>query len=286
MQIIAQEVSTIPGELHLDLLVRVELAPVVGGDRSDRPWMSTHEFDGPLRGVGHVPGSQLSHEQVTGRTLDDRHDAMVVADAHHGVDLPVADRASAFDVRGPLGDVAFSLEPAASFVRSVSFPLLLGSASEVLVEGAALAFVYQKVPVNRFVADREDPGAGQIAGDLLGAPVLPDQRLDQRPLSLSEMSVTPGSGSPAVGELLSLGRSVVPVRRRGVSLELAANSASVPPEGPSNPCRMPSFLSQGRDGVPFFLGDLVIRHEPFPFLPVEDWLSIPDHPFNRGPCCT
>ena len=75
----------------LELSVIVELGAVVGGDGFEQRWVAAHEPQSPSIGVLFGSGSELADEDVAGFALDEGQEAVLIAGADDGVDLPVAD---------------------------------------------------------------------------------------------------------------------------------------------------------------------------------------------------
>src|SRR2546422_8892504 len=87
---------------------------------------------------------------------------------------PTSARASAAAGRVLIG--ALAGQAAAAVIAPVAFAPLFARSAQVGVQVAAQAVVGPDVAVDRLMADRELPLAPQPAGDLLGTPVLPQQR--------------------------------------------------------------------------------------------------------------
>ena len=72
------------------------------------------------------------------------------------------------------------------------------------VQRAAALLVFPEVARDRLVADGEDLEAQQPADDLLGMEVLPQHRLDQRPILGGELGVSPRDAAAPVRVVLGL----------------------------------------------------------------------------------
>src|SRR5215207_9548755 len=121
---------------------------------------------------------ELADEHQPGLALDEGDDAVLRAGTHHGVGLPVADAAAGLDLGGSLRDQALAGESAAAVVSAVALAPPLPGASQVGVERPAPLLIPPDVAVDRLVADREEAGAGEVARDLLGAPLAAQQPVD------------------------------------------------------------------------------------------------------------
>jgi len=105
----------------LELSVVVELGAVVCGDSYEALRVPTHEAQSPSIGVLLGSRSELADEDVTGFAFDDGHEAVVIALADDGVDLPVADLRAKLGSEGALADVSFAGEAPAAVVGAVAF---------------------------------------------------------------------------------------------------------------------------------------------------------------------
>ncbi len=87
-------------------------------------------------------GLELADEGVAGFALDQAADAMLVAMAYHGVDLPMADVAAPEHLRWAFGDMALAGEPAAAVIGAVAFAeAALARSTQMLVQGPTAAAI-------------------------------------------------------------------------------------------------------------------------------------------------
>ena len=89
-------------------------------------------------------------------------------------------RLPGLDLRRPLGDETFSGQFPATVVIAVALTSSLVDSAQVDVEQAALLLISPDVAVDGLVADREEAAAGEVAADLLGAPLSAQQFVDER----------------------------------------------------------------------------------------------------------
>src|SRR5437773_1724430 len=92
------------------------------------------------------------------------------------------------------------------------------------------------------------------------APSTPAQLLGRRPVGRREPLIPPGARAAAAGVPLGELGPVAAVARRAVAPHLAADRAAVAPEHAGDRRGSQAPLSEQTHGVPFFVGDLVIRH--------------------------
>lgn len=253
-----------------DALVIMELGAVVSGDGLDGVGVLSNQIDSTRGQSGRGAIAQLPDHQPAGGALDHSHDAVLRSCSHDGIDLPVTELSASFDDSRSLGNHAFSGKPSAAVIGCVAFsPALPGTAQEK-VQIAAQAMIPPDVAVDGFVADPQKRPKLQTPGDLLGAPQSKQALLDQRKVGLGEMPVPTRSGSPSVGSLLRLARTVMPVVSTAVACQLTTDRAR-------RPSKLPSYLSlteplrpESREPIPLLRGDLGIRHRAFLFLAEGD----------------
>src|ERR1700687_4494289 len=102
------------------------------------------------------------------------------------------------------------------------------------MQRAAGVLVAPDVLVDRLVTDSERTVALEPSADLLWAEPLPKQILNQHPLLRRDLAPAPRARSPAVCPLLRFTRAICAVEARGVSSQLTADRARMPPHLPSN----------------------------------------------------
>ena len=102
--------------------------------------------------------------------------------------------------------------------------------------------------------------AAEPAGDLLGAPILPQQRLDLRPLRGGELAIAARVRAPAAGVPIRELRAVRAVTAGLIALDLAQNGAPVPPERARDRGRAEAASPQQAERISFGEGDLAIHH--------------------------
>ena len=142
-----------------------------------------------------VRASNFADHRVAGLAIHEREDAVLVGRAQDGVAFQVPDTAPVLRSRGPFGDRSFACQPASAVVAAVPFSARFSRPSEVVVEEPTASTVLPDVAVDGLVADREDAGQREPAGDLLRAPVLLQAGLDNRPGRGVELAVAPRSGA-------------------------------------------------------------------------------------------
>lgn len=101
----------------------------------------------------------------------------------------------------------------------------------MLVKVASGLFIRPDSAVNGFVADADDVGLPQGAGDLFGAPFELEQIDHRFPGSRVNSQIAPGATSAPPGVHASLGWPIEPVMSSTVSLQLSADGAGVSVEG-------------------------------------------------------
>src|SRR5690606_7118007 len=166
----------------LDLPVAVELGAVVPGDRLEGQAAVLDQLDRRAVDGAHRAVRQPDHLSQAGAALDQRQEAgPFPAGAHDRVAFPVADFTALLDLRGPGIDhgLAAQLSPLLRAVGAFSAPL--PAVAQEPEHGPAPALVPPHVPVDGHVAERDPEPVGQLAGDLLRAPLgLGQERLDVR----------------------------------------------------------------------------------------------------------
>ena len=124
--------------------------------------------------------------------------------------------------------MAFAGEASTAVIAVVTFSALLDSASQVLVEIATRSFVPPGVSVDRLVTDRKGSFSSKSSRDLLRAPFLSEQFLDESKIANTELVVSSGARSAA---------SSVPIGQLGSVGAVAG-------------CTIPLYLPQDRAPVP------------------------------------
>src|SRR5919197_1784681 len=247
-----------------DPFVIVELCPVVSRHGLEGRVVLPDEVDHPTVQRSSRPVPQLPDQQQPTLTLDEADDAVFAARARHRIDLPVPRLLPSLDLRGALGDGAFTGQFPATIIAAVAFTPTLAGSPEVCVEESSLALVAPDVAVDGLVADREQAFAGEVARDLLGAPLPAQQPVDEREVRGREALVAAGAGAAPVGPLLGLARAVVAVPAGAVAAELAADGRAVAAEGAGHLGLRQALHSQGGEHIPLVGGELAVRHGEYP----------------------
>src|SRR5256712_2560349 len=207
------------------------------------------------------PGAllQLPEPQVARLAFDQAQDAgPSLAGPQHGVRLPMAHLGARVGRRGAGADRALAGQAAAAVIAPVAFAPLFARSAQVGVQVAAQALVGPDGAVDRLVADREPPLAPRPAGDLLGPPVLPQQRVDPGPLHRREPLIARLRAPPPRVPVGQLG-AVAAVAAGPIAPDLPPDGAAVVAEhagdrgggGGPPPHEAPS--------VPFLAGPLVVQ---------------------------
>src|SRR5574337_857611 len=243
--------------LLFDAFVVMELGAVVGGDGLEAPSMFANQPHSAFGQFGLAAVSQFADQGVAGLAFDQGHDAILAAGAHHGVDFPVCGFAAILDARRPFADVPLAGEAAAAVVATIALAPLLAGAAQVLVQPSATPFVAPDVLVDGLVTDRKHVVAPQVAGNLLGAPQVWEQALDQAERVGPEAPIAPRS--PAAGVASGFTRPVGAIVAT-VAAKLARDAAGVSAQLARNPRGAVPLRSQGGEHIPLSRGDLAIRH--------------------------
>lgn len=159
--------------------VVVELRAVVRSHGLDAPRPADESGQPPPQRVGR-PILELADEHEARPALDECDDAVLRARARHGVSLPVADALARLDLGRALRDHPLPGEPAAAVVSPVALTPLLPGSAQVGVELPAAPLVAPDVAVDGLVAGGESPRQAQVPGDMLGAPLSPEQPVHDR----------------------------------------------------------------------------------------------------------
>src|SRR5712671_1891125 len=189
--------------------------------------------------------------------------------------------------RGARRDRPFAGQPPPAVVAAVAFAALLPGAAQVRVQRPAGGFVRPEVAIDRFVADRELVVCSQPASNLLGAPILPHERLHPRPVRGYEPPIAPRPRAASlrvpIGEL----GAVAPVPGRAVAPDLAADRAAVAPEHPGDRGGAQAASPQYAQRISFRAGDLVIHHRYASFSWPRLKITVSQVTFFfRARCCT
>jgi hypothetical protein len=130
------------------------------------------------------------------------------------------------------------------------------------------------VSVDRFLAHRAPALELASPGDLLRAPLAPQQSSHLVPILLAVLAVSSASPAPGNRVLLRLLCPVVAVMPGRIALELPADRRGRTAQNLRYPTQTVSATQTIRDGVSFTFGELVISHVRNPFLPDEDAHSL------------
>lgn len=141
-------------ERALDRGIAVELGAVVGDDGAKVFGVVLGQANGAVVELMRRSRLELADQEVAGFALHRADDAMLVAVAHHGVDLPVAELAASKHPRRAFGDMALTREAAAAVIGAVAFAeAALACATQMLMQGAPAAPIVPDVAVDGLVAD-------------------------------------------------------------------------------------------------------------------------------------
>src|SRR5256885_1669048 len=132
--------------------------------------------------------------------------------------------------RGARRDRPFAGQPFPVVVAAVAFAALLAGAAQVVVQRAVAALLGPDVAVDGFVTDREQVEAAQSFRHLLGAPIFPEQLLDQRPVGRREPLIAPRAGSSTARIPVDELRPIASVAKRAVAPDLATDRAAMTAE--------------------------------------------------------
>ena len=244
----------------LDARIAMELCAIVCRNGSKRAGMPLDELDGPEVQRSDSPVRQFPDERETGFPFHEGDDAILLTLAHHRVDFPVAELSACFDSSRPLADHAFVGEFPAKIGASVALATLLSRATQVEVEPAPALLIGPHVSVDRFVTDSELAGALEVTTNLLGAPLQDQEGIHERVLCGRVLPPEARASSPAIGAFLGFAVAVVSVVAAAVTGKFTRNGAAVSPERSGNRRGTVPFLSEQRNRIPLFRGELVVRH--------------------------
>ena len=134
----------------------MELGTVVGRDGAGGPSGVLDHVDRSTVGGVDGAGLELSDHDVAALTIDEREDAVLVADVtDHGIGFEVTDSASILRTSGAFTEGTFAGQPTSGIVVSVPFSALLGRAAQMQVKASTLLSIAPDVTVDGLVADRE-----------------------------------------------------------------------------------------------------------------------------------
>jgi len=193
---------------------------------------------------------------------NERHDAGArLAVAEHSVAFPVAEAGAVLGAVGALAEMPLAGQPSATVVPPVAFAAALGRDPQVRPQRTASVLVPPNVPIDRLVADREQPAPRAPADDLLWAPVLAQQPLDHGPIRRGELGIATRDPAPMVRVRL---RAHVPIETRvappPIAAQRPADGAGVAAEGPRHRGLALPLAAQDHQRIPFLEGDLGVRH--------------------------
>ena len=130
---------------------------------------------------------------------------------------------------------------------------------------ASPATIPPDVAIDGLVADGELADATQVAGDLLGAPLLSQQRVDPGEVAGRKSRVASGSRPSAAGALDGDAGAIPAVATR-VAAQLATDRTAVTTQLACDLADRAALFPKRRDHVSFARGDLVVRHGVSPCL--------------------
>ena len=167
----------------------MELCAIVSSDRLNALSMTLDNLEQP--GVELVDGSrlELAYEGVSGLSFNQGDDTVPAPLAEHGIDLPVSEGLPGFNVLRAFGDVALSGQAAPAVIGTVTLSALLAGTAKVGIKVTAGFLVGPDVQIDGFVADIYEVLPLQIAGDLLGAPFEPKERLNHGKILSPELLI-------------------------------------------------------------------------------------------------
>ncbi len=157
----------------LDCGIAMELGAVVGGDGAEVLGVALGQANGAVVELLCGARLELADQDVTGFALDQADDAVLVAVAHDGVDLPMAELAAPGNRGWAFGEMALAGEPAAAVVGAVALAkAALACTPQMLMQVAAAAPVVPNVAVDGLVADAQALLPTQQSRHLFRAPLL------------------------------------------------------------------------------------------------------------------
>ena len=245
--------------------VGVELGPVVGGDSSDFRSFALDEGDDLSIELVGGARAQLADDDVLGFTFDEGDDAVPVMSAHDSVRFPMAEAGAVLGTRWALGNVALIGEYSPGIGAPVALPALLRGLAQALVKPPPVIAVVPDVAVDSLMADIEDPVEAQPAGDLLGTPVLAQQRSDHLQLALGEAPIAPGMRASGAGAAIGFAGTVGAIVAL-IAANLPGHGAAVVSDLVGDSGQGESLHAQSGDHIPLSGGDLAVVHRSRPLL--------------------
>ena len=156
--------------------VAMKFGAIVGGERfKELRGTSDQSVQSPVHG-GHGAIVELADDGESGAAFHEGDDAVRSAMSHDGVDFPMAKHGPVIDVFGAPGDVPLSSDSPSGIVGPVTFSALLGVPAKVGVQGAVGFLVGPDAAIDGLVADPGNARLGKGASDLLGAPLVFEQK--------------------------------------------------------------------------------------------------------------
>lgn len=140
----------------LDLLIKRELAAVVGGDRADRMRFVAEDGSGAREVFLSTDARQLSQPHQAALALDDREGRRLAA-AMYGIDLPVAQARAPFDDGRTLLDHLLASKAPPAVVAPVALALELAGAAQMSPEATSVRLIRPDVEIDCLVAHDLDP---------------------------------------------------------------------------------------------------------------------------------
>jgi len=255
--------------------VIMELRAVVKSDRLDALAMLGQGHQRRLRGLQHRARAQLLHDRKAALALHQGQHAMALVAAHDRVAFPVAQPLAALDFFGPGADVSLASQNASGASASVALAGELGHDSRVQPKVSSLEAVPADSPVDRLVADAQLAHQTQRLGNLLRAPLHPQQGVYPHPVGRRVATAAATSTTPADRINLRLRRPVSAVVTGGVARHLTAERRGTSPHLFGNCAQANAASHSRRNEVSFLLGELVISHVVTPVWPERGSRSIP-----------
>ena len=193
--------------------VIMELRAVVKGDRLDALAVLGQGHQRRLRGLQHRARAELFDDRKATLALHQGQHAMALIAAHHGVALPVAQTLASLHFFGPGTDMPLACQNTPGASAAVALAGELGHDSRVQPQVSTLHAVSANPPVDRLVADVHLTRHTQRLGNLLWAPLHPQQGVYPHPVSRRVATATAASPAPTDGVNLRLRRAVKPSYR-------------------------------------------------------------------------
>jgi hypothetical protein len=253
----------------------MELRAVVKGDRLDALAMLGQGHQRRLRGLQHRACAELFHDRKAALAFHQGQHAMALVAAHDRVAFPVPQPLAALDFFRPGADVSRASQNASDASASVALAGELGHDSRVQPKVSALEAVPADSPVDRLVADAQLAHQNQRLGNLLRAPLHPQQGVYPRPVGRRVATAAATSTTPAYRINLRLRRALSAVVTGGVARHLTAERRGTSSHFFGNCAQAHAASHSRRNEVSFLLGELVISHVATPVWPERGSLSIP-----------